>query len=86
MTLERIIDEGERVAVAARDAGLPLVLLGGVAVWLRCPSARRAPLAREYGDADFIGHARDRKAITAFLEREGYGPTRCPTRSTARRA
>jgi hypothetical protein len=76
VTLERIPDEGERVAVAAREAGLSLVLLGGVVVWLRCPSAREAPLAREYGDADFIGHARDRKAITAFLEGEGYEPDR----------
>ena len=74
MTLERITEEGERLAVAARDAGLPLVLLGGVAVWLRCPNARRAPLAREYGDADFIGHAHDRKAITAFMEEQGYVP------------
>ena len=72
--LERVTEEGERLAVAARDAGLPLVLLGGVAVWLRCPSARRAPLARDYGDADFIGHARDRKAITAFMEEQGYVP------------
>ena len=74
MTVEPITEEGERLAVAARDAGLPLVLLGGVAVWQRCPSARRAPLAREYGDADFIGHARDRKAITAFMEEQGYVP------------
>ena len=74
MRLERVTDEGERLAVAARDAGLPLVLLGGVAVWLRCPSARQAPLARDYGDADFIGHARDRKAITAFMEEQGYVP------------
>ena len=76
MTLERITDEGERLAIAARDEGLPLVLLGGVAVWLRCPSARRAPLARDYGDADFIGRSRDRKAITAFMEEHGYEPDR----------
>lgn len=30
------------------------------------------PLARDYGDADFIGSAGDRKRITAFMEHEGY--------------
>jgi hypothetical protein len=74
--LERVTEEGERLAVAARDAKLPLVLLGGVAVWVACPSARQAPLAREYGDADFIGRSRDRKAITAFMEEQGYEPDR----------
>lgn len=71
-TLEDIALEGQRLAVAARDAGVALRLLGGVAVWVRCPSARIAPLARTYGDADFIGHASERKQITEFLEREGY--------------
>lgn len=73
-TLDGVPEEGERLARAARDAGLDLVLLGGVAVWLRCPSARSAPLARPYGDADFAGRAGDRRAITAFMEAHGYEP------------
>lgn len=76
MAANQILDdtarEGERVAVAASDAGLPLVLVGGVAVWVRCPSARVPPLAREYGDADFVGRSGDRAAITTFLEAQGY--------------
>jgi hypothetical protein len=71
-TLEGTPEEGLRVARAAAEAGLPLVLLGGVAFWVRCPSARVAPLARAYGDADFIGRSGDRKAITAFAEAQGY--------------
>ncbi len=73
-TLANVAEEGRRLAVAARDAGLALRLLGGVAVWCQCPSARRPPLARDYGDADFIGRAADRKRITAFLEQHGYEP------------
>jgi hypothetical protein len=73
-TLEGTPQEGERLAIAARDAQLPLLLVGGVAVWVRCPSARSAPLSRTYGDADFVGRAGDRKAITAFMETHGYEP------------
>ena len=41
-------------------------------MWCQCPSARLPALARDYGDADFVGHAADRKRITACLEAEGY--------------
>lgn len=71
-TLEDVAEEGRRLAAAAADADLPLRLLGGVAVWVQCPTARRPPLARTYGDADLIGRSRDRKHITPFIERQGY--------------
>ena len=71
-TLESVAEEGVRLATAARDAGLSLRLLGGVAVWCQCPSARGGPLARAYGDADFVGRAGDRKQITPFMEDQGY--------------
>lgn len=70
--LDDVAEEGRRLATAARDAGLGLRLLGGVAVWHQCPSARTAPLARPYGDADFVGRSGERKRITEFLESEGY--------------
>ncbi len=38
-TLEGTAEEGQRLARAAKDAGLPLLLVGGVAVWVTCPSA-----------------------------------------------
>ncbi|MGD1049757.1 MAG: hypothetical protein ABR947_01640 [Solirubrobacteraceae bacterium] len=71
-TLEDIALEAQRLAVAAREASLALRLIGGVAVWVSCPSARVPPLARAYGDADFVGRASERKRITSFLEAEGY--------------
>ena len=71
-TLDDVAEEGRRLAIAAQSQDLSLRLLGGVAVWCQCPSARRPELARDYGDADFIGRAEDRKRITAFLEAEGY--------------
>ena len=71
-TQERVADEGVRLASAARDSGLSLRLLGGVAVWCHCSSARTPPLARAYGDADFVGRAREGKRISAFMEQHGY--------------
>lgn len=71
-TLDNVAEEGVRLATAAHHAGLELRLLGGVAIWSQCNSARVPPLMRSYGDADFVGHASDRKLITAFIEQEGY--------------
>lgn len=70
--LDDVAQEGRRLAVAAREAGLSLRLLGGVAIWCQSPSARVPPLQRTYGDADFLGRSGDRKAITAFLDDQGY--------------
>ncbi|WP_028059590.1 hypothetical protein [Candidatus Solirubrobacter pratensis] len=67
---------GRSIAEEAAAANIALRLIGGVAVWVRCPSARTVPLARAYGDIDLIGRARDRKAIVAFLEARGYEPDR----------
>jgi hypothetical protein len=71
-TLEDVALEGERLARAAREASIALRLIGGVAVWVSCPSARVPPLARTYGDADFVARAGERKRLTALLEGEGY--------------
>jgi hypothetical protein len=70
--LEDVAEEGRRLAVAAHTQELSLRLLGGVAVWCTCPSARVPPLRRDYGDADFIGRGRERKVITTFMEEQGY--------------
>jgi hypothetical protein len=71
-TLDSVPEEGLRLATAAREEGLSLRLLGGVAVWAHCPSARVSPLARAYGDADFVAAASERKRITPFMEAHGY--------------
>jgi len=51
-----------------------LRVLGGVAVYLRCPSARRIEFARRYGDIDFIGHASQASEIKGLLVGLGYVP------------
>jgi hypothetical protein len=49
-----VVRAGEEIIECATAAGIPTRLLGGVAVYLRCPSASRSPLAREINDVDVI--------------------------------
>jgi len=70
--LEDPVAEGRRIVEAAAERGLPLRALGGVAVAILCPSSRRPPLAREYGDIDLatVGAAKDE--VVRLMEFLGY--------------
>jgi hypothetical protein len=72
--LADVREEGLRIVQAADERGLLVRLIGGVAVWARCPSAMLPELRREYGDVDVIGHARQSRQLTPFLESMGYQP------------
>jgi hypothetical protein len=75
-TLAEPTDEGLRLVDAADAQGVVLRLVGGVAIWARCPSARRAPLARPYNDIDFVTRSGSTAAVTAFFAGQGYAPNR----------
>jgi hypothetical protein len=66
------VAEGDRIAEHASRQGLPLRLLGGVAVALRCPSSRQSPLRREYADVDLATRASANKEVIGFLGSLGY--------------
>jgi len=68
--------EAVRLAQAVLDASVQVRLIGGMAVWLRCPSARRPPYERHYADLDFVASSRNRRAVSDFFERAGYVPER----------
>jgi hypothetical protein len=56
---------------AAESPGLPLRLLGGLAVKARCPSSALPPFLRRSSDADFVAGARcDR--VEAFFASQGW--------------
>jgi hypothetical protein len=70
------VAEGDRIAESASQQGLPLRLLGGVAVALRCPSSRQPPLRREYADIDLAARGSAAKDTIALLGSLGYAPDR----------
>jgi hypothetical protein len=71
--LPDIVAEGERLLGLASDEGVPLRLLGGVAVRLK---AQEVPpsLAREYKDIDFAVTKKGGGAADRLLRKAGYEP------------
>jgi len=66
--------EAERLAALTLTSGLSARLLGGLAIWLRCPSVRTGPYARGYDDMDFAVAARSAGALKDLLIEQGYQP------------
>jgi len=66
------VAEGRRVTEAAARADLPLRLLGGVAIAILCPSSRRPPLVRKYGDIDFATTGAAKDKVDELMESLGY--------------
>jgi len=70
------VAEGRRVAEAAAEQDIPLRLLGGVAIALRCPSSGSAPLKREHADVDCAVRGNARDEALELLAALGYEPDR----------
>jgi hypothetical protein len=68
-----VVAEGRRVLGAAREAGLTLRLLGGVAVRVRSRGLPPA-LAREYQDLDFATSKKSAGDLQKLLRDLGYEP------------
>ena len=69
-----IRDEANRLAEAAISLGLSARLIGGLAIWLRCPSVRSGPFARSYEDMDFAITSASSTRFKALLMTQGYIP------------
>ena len=72
--MEEVLNTTRTLVRSATEAGVVMRALGGAAVALRCPSALRPPLARAYGDVDFLARARDRGAMTSVMAQDGWMP------------
>ena len=70
--LEDPVAEGRRIVEAATERDLPLRVLGGVAVSILCPSARKPPLARRYGDIDLATTRVASDQVVRLVESLGY--------------
>jgi hypothetical protein len=69
-----VVAEGKRLLARASEAGLPLRLLGGVAVYLRASGELAPAFVRSYGDLDFATTKKGARAAAELLRREGYSP------------
>jgi len=74
-TLEDPLAEALRIVAAADAEGLLLRLMGGMAVRAHAPEWTHRTRRVEV-DLDFATRGKDRKAVFALLEREGYTPDR----------
>jgi hypothetical protein len=70
------VTEGIRIVQIAAQRGVPLRLLGGVAVAVQCPGSRRPPLRRQYADIDLATRGADGKEVIELLESQGYAADR----------
>jgi Uncharacterised nucleotidyltransferase len=69
-----VVSEGQRLLSRAQEAGVPLRLLGGVAIRLRAPGELPPAFAREYADLDFITKKKGAGRATELFRSEGYEP------------
>jgi hypothetical protein len=74
--LPQIVDEARRLMQAACEQGVPIRLVGGLAVRMRADDAFHEGLSREYNDIDLVTLKGKGKVVTQFLESMGYQPHR----------
>lgn len=76
-TSSDILSEGQRVVSLSEAREIPLRLLGGVAIRLRCSEATQRPeLERECKDIDVAAPKKASRKVREFLEDQGYVPDR----------
>lgn len=64
--------EADRILARAREQGIPLRVLGGVAVALHCPSAVHRALQREYHDLDMMSLSPATREVETLFAQLGY--------------
>ena len=87
---EVFLDEGKRIVDEAAARGIPLRLLGGVAIRLHCAEymdlakrlVRLGEGEQEYTDLDLMSYSKFRKRMKDFFQELGYS-RRPPTMSSA---
>jgi len=68
------VKETERLLEGAKERDLSIRLMGGLAIWHHCETARRAPFKRDYRDIDLVGLKSQFAKIDQFMKDMGYVP------------
>ena len=69
-----VVAEGSRLLARATEEGVPLRLLGGVAIKLRAPGELAPAFARSYADLDFVTSKKSAGLTSGLFRSEGYEP------------
>jgi hypothetical protein len=69
-----VVSEGRRLLGRAEELGVPLRLLGGVAIKLRAAAEFPAAFARSYADIDFVTAKKTAGPAAELFRAEGYTP------------
>jgi hypothetical protein len=69
-----VVAEGRRLLDKATTEGVPLRLLGGVAISLRAVGELAPAFRRSYADLDFVTTKKGSRRTEEFLRQEGYVP------------
>jgi hypothetical protein len=69
-----IVEEAKRVLELAGEQGVPLRVLGGVAIFLRAAEALPPALERTYGDVDFVTAKGSSAPVQGLFRGTGYEP------------
>ena len=72
--LEDVVAEGERLIGRAREDGVPIRLLGGVAIGLRAPGELARAFRRAYADLDVVTEKKAARRAADLFRTEGYEP------------
>ena len=68
-------EEAKRIVRSARDYGVTLRLIGGLAIRFHCHGLHSTHL-REYHDIDLFGLGKQRRGILSVFNKLGYSPNR----------
>jgi hypothetical protein len=69
-----VVAEGQRLLTRAQEDGVPLRLLGGVAIKLRASGELPAAFSRKYADLDFVTKKKAAGQASDLFRGEGYEP------------
>jgi Uncharacterised nucleotidyltransferase len=69
-----IVEEAKRLLELAKTEGVPLRILGGVAIFLRAPQPLPDALRRSFADVDFVTAKGSSGAVQSLLREAGYEP------------
>jgi hypothetical protein len=72
--LPKTQDEAIRITAAAGERGITAQTIGGLGVFMRCPSASLSPLERAYKDIDLVTTRSMTQRLGVLLEGLGHAP------------